>query len=137
MKKSVPSLSMRGLVDNVGDRVDLLLSYFLIANYSQTELYYSKITSLSYLVKRFGNQPSELTAQIKRVLSQQLLRYFEGALVECSYTYLSAGLSSGPYQIRIVITALDANGVRVNIASDLDIIDGKFKEIARRNNEEV
>lgn len=136
MKKSVPSLSTRGFVDGVVDRVDRLLSYFLIANYSQTELYYSKITSLAYLVKLYGAEPRQLTANVQSTLTNQFMRYFEGCLVECEFSYLNPAAASGAYQIRITITAIDENGVRVNIASELNIIEGTFKEIARRNNEE-
>lgn len=136
MKKSVPNLSIRGFVSDIVGRVDLLLSYFLVANYSQTELYYSKITSLPYLVKQYGNDPRQLTSEVQSALTTYFTRYFEGILVDCNYIFIDANAATGPYRITIQITALDDLGVRVNIASELTVIDGKFQEIARRNNEE-
>jgi len=136
VNKSVPNLSHRGFVNDIVGRVDLLLSYFLVANYSQTELYYSKITSLPYLVKRFGEDPRQLVSQVQSSLTTYFSRYFEGILIECDFQYLDRIAATGPYRITIQITALDQNGVRVNIASELSMIDGTFKEIARRNNEE-
>lgn len=137
MNKSIPNLSTKGFVNSAPERVDLLLSYFIASEHSQSDLYHSKITSLPYLVKTYGSDPRRLSDEVQSALNKQFLRYFEGADVRVDFSYIDTTINTGPYKIEIAIVALDSNGVRVNIAKDLEIINSTFREIAKRNNEGV
>lgn len=137
MKKPIFTLSLRGFVDSTAERVDAILSYFIISEYPQSDLYYKQIASLPYIVKTFGDTPRKLSTEIQNSLTAVFSRYFEGVDIEVDHEYIDKLANDGPYMVTIQIIAIGSDGVKANIASQLEIIDSNFKEIARINNEGI
>lgn len=134
MAKAIPTLSTRGYLTSMDDIVDMALSHSLVAHHSQTEIYLSKITSLPYLVSKYGHIPERLAEEMKIAYTQYFQRFFPGVIIETNFEYLN-GNNGGPYNVNTTFLLVSDEGQRVNIASQLEIRDGKFKELARLNNE--
>ena len=49
-KKVLPTLTVDGFVNSVPQTCDYLLAYFFLSQYSQSNLYYGKVSSLAYII---------------------------------------------------------------------------------------
>ncbi len=72
----VPTLSTLGFIYDSTNKFDKLLSHAFVADYNQTYLYPSTITSLPKLIEAGGNNLSNLEASIKGGLYNYFNRYY-------------------------------------------------------------
>lgn len=79
MVGKVPSLSVSGWIDEIGERADKLMAYYLTSDYSQSELYAGNVVSLQYHIEQHGSDEGALRTQVESDLRRYLERYFESA----------------------------------------------------------
>lgn len=102
---NVPSLSGSGWIRDIVNRSTQLMDYFLVADYSQTQLYKGHVSSLPYLVQQYGDSRERLAENIRTTLSRYFRRYFEAVNVNTSTTLVEGG--DGRYNVSIECTIED------------------------------
>ncbi len=77
MAIEVPSLSPAGWVSGPAEKLDRLLSYYFVSEYSQTNLYQGRVKSLPMHIKRYGNDENALQDAMRQALEELLRPYFD------------------------------------------------------------
>ena len=72
----VPSLSPQGWITSPAEKADVLFAHLYASMYSQTTLYLGHVTSLQWLVQRYGHDISEITIQMQKWLDVYFRRYY-------------------------------------------------------------
>ncbi len=109
MQIAIPSLSAEGLVTDIRKKADLAMAHFFASDYSQTNVFYSDVTSLSYIVQRYGSDSLELKQQMTLQLEEYLGRNFTTVQVEVD-----------------VDEILPQNATKFNIKLDVVVTEGGF-----------
>ena len=110
----VPTLSTLGFIYDSTNKFDKLLSHAFVADYNQTYLYPSNITSLPKLIESAGNNLSELETSIKGGLYTYFNRYY--GTVDLSVTVLpDPSNPDGPNVIFQLQISFVENGVPVTV----------------------
>lgn len=126
-KRVFPSLT-EGWVSASLAKLDALLSCWLVSDYSQSEVFHGHIVSLPKMIAELGHDPEQFVSECETKLSSWLGRYYDGVEVNVSYKFLEAGSSGGPYGVKYEFTALQ-NGIRVNLAKNIEITNSKLSKI--------
>ncbi len=126
----VPSLSDSGWISDNKSRMDYLLSYFYESQYSQTQFYYGNITSMSYILYQYGNNPTAMANEVESALTTYLTRYLSSVIVECSANVTDSISAS----INIYIQFNDDNGSPVTFSNMLLVSNNKIVKIVNANN---
>lgn len=130
MSIPVPHLSSKGWITDMTNKLDVLLSHFIVAEHSQSHIYFSNITSLPYLVATYGHNPDTMRDMTQSALERYLNRYFQAVEVEVTTRdIIESGEATNRYELRLLITSYD-NGQRYNMAQEFEIIEGTFKRLA-------
>lgn len=125
MVKKVPTLSPLGFVTAIADKVNALMSYFYVSQYSQTTLYRGSVKPLAWLVQQYGNDPKQIQEQMQTTLQMLFGRYFDDATV-------SVITDVEDDRIKLTVTAMVRDGateynvgyvIRTSNAKVLDIFD--------------
>lgn len=84
MSMKLPTLSSAGFVDDPSVKLDRILSYFFIADHSQSNQHAGRVASLPYLIKNHAHDPDALIDRIQTALSGLLSSYFDTVSVSVS-----------------------------------------------------
>lgn len=84
MSIDLPTLSSGGFISDPAVKLERVLSYFFIADYSQSNQHRDRVASLPYLIKTHGHNPSVLVERIQTTLEGMLSAYFESTYVDVS-----------------------------------------------------
>lgn len=74
-----PTLSPQGWVTDVNNKADVLLSWFYESMYSQSYVYGNKVSSLQYLLQKYGNNITIFIQKLQDALELYLGRYYDVA----------------------------------------------------------
>lgn len=126
----VPTLSSSGWVYSASHKLQFLLSYFYESLYSQSQLYYTNITSMSYLLYQYGTDPYKFASEVETSLKNYLSRYLNSnnLIVECtanSSTTSTNGISS----INMYIQFTNENGKIVTLSNLLNVSGNKIVSV--------
>ena len=77
--KPLPTLSPSGWIHDVAKKADLLLSYFLVSEPAQSEIF--NITTLQYILAKGGADDLILNGEITRALTNIFNAWFDSAPV--------------------------------------------------------
>lgn len=122
-----------GWVHTATEKIDTLLSLWLVSDYSQSEVFHGTIMSLPYQIVKYGHEPDRFTQEISDTLTTYIGRYFDNVEVNVKYKYLEDNAIGGPYGITIEVKG-NSNGVSVNLAKGLEIRDSKLSNIISISN---
>lgn len=127
------TLSMSGWVRAPAEKADALLSDCFVADKSQTTVYGDNVTSIQWLIQRYGSAPSEAAVQIRTALERYLGRYYpDGLSVEVRHDDTPANLTG---IITLVIDVVFTEGSsRYSLGRELQTRDSKILKIAKINN---
>lgn len=106
----VPVLSSEGWITDIRKKADQVMAYFFASDYSQSNLFYTNIASLAWLVQQYGNDTTALQSAVESTLQQYLERYFTG--------------------VRLTVTIEDTTetgGGRYNIILDATVVEGEYR----------
>ena len=81
MSVDLPTLSSGGFIRDPAVKLERIISYFFIADYSQSNQHRDRVSSLPYLIKTYGHDPSILVERIQSALEGMLGAYFDSAYV--------------------------------------------------------
>jgi len=130
----VPTLSSSGWVYSASHKLQFLLSYFYESLYSQSQLYYTNITSMSYLLYKYGTDPYKLASEVETSLKNYLSRYLNSSnlVVEC--TANSTSSSTGVSSINMYIQFTNENGKIVTLSNLLNVSGNKITSVVNTVN---
>lgn len=129
--KPVPTLSAKGMVYSIVEKVDILMAHFYASDANQDYLHAGSIANLSILLQESGNNLPQLKERVRATLEQYLGRYFETALVDVR----DDADTNFSNRVEMSISALvTQDGERYDVSHLLSLIDGKFEKITKLNN---
>ncbi len=131
MPAPVPSLSSSGWVTSPAEKADLLFSYYLTSEDSQSLLYAGNIVSLPAQVQSAGHDALELRSRIRNDLQNYLSPYFEQVIVEVETE--ENPNDSGRLEIRVECTVVD-NATTYSLGRLISTVNSKITNIINLNN---
>lgn len=121
----LPTLSTKGWVYGMDEKIDLTFSYYLTSQYSQTLCHIGDVRSLQYSVQRFYSDPPRLADQVKEDLEALLKPYIDYIEINVDYQKRNEGPA---YDFTINIFAIH-DGRKWEKFSTLRFKDSKFEVI--------
>lgn len=132
MAVQVPSLSASGWVGNISEKLDKLVGYFFVSDYSQSHLYRGSIASLPYIIKECAENQSLLISQTTKNLTNLLRPYFDRVQVDVTVTVEDP---NKPGELNLNVDAqVGQDGVTYSVGKQLQIINSKVVAIFEANN---
>jgi hypothetical protein len=130
----VPSLSLSGWVNSGSAKADYLLSWFFATNYSQSNVFRGRLSSLQYLIFRYGQTPDALVTQIQSVLTTYLSRvYPEGVYVSVTHDANTPANPTDLYTVQLVMEVQEG-GVTKSMGKLINYDGSKIVSIITTNN---
>lgn len=128
MGAAVPSISDRGWITAVPEKVDQLLSYFFESDKIQTYLYAGHVTNLQNILQQYGNNVPQLCIQLRAMLEPYFGGYFDTAVVEVNANNDPTVNPTNAVQLTIVASLQD-NGVQYSLGSLVQVNDSSFQRV--------
>lgn len=133
MTTAFPTLSSFGWVSTIEEKGDMVLSYFITSEHSQSVLYRGNIASLQYLIKEYGHDEVILHSEVSRVLEDYLRRYF-GNDISVNIRVFEQDPDK-PGQLTIQLNCIiRENGFSYSLGRRVEFLNGKLVKIAEINN---
>lgn len=126
----VPTLTTAGWVTAPADKADALMSHFFEAEKSQTFLYGSNVSSLQSLVEQYGNNPTNMTQELRSALEDYLGRYYTGAIVNINIY----DDGTPRYELRVYVQVTE-DGKQYSFGKLLQVNNSKIQKVVSLNNE--
>lgn len=130
-KKVLPTLTVDGFVNSVPQTCDYLLAYFFLSQYSQSNLYYDKVSSLAYIIQENGHDEQTMLLRIQSTLTTLFNRYFDS--VEVSANIERDVSNEAQYEIITELTVRRGT-VSYNVGRQVSLINSVVQNIAELNN---
>lgn len=128
MGAAVPSISDRGWITAVPEKVDLLLSYFFESDKIQTYLYYGHVTNIQNILQEYGSSIPQLCTQLRGMLEPYFSAYFDSAVVEVNANNDPSVNPTNAVQLTIIATISD-NGNEYSLGSMVQVNDSSFQRV--------
>lgn len=125
----LPSLTPEGYISDRNLMMNKIYSYFITSDYSQSVRYYGNISSLKYLIRKHGTNHTGLLAEVRTMLNDLYLRYFDKVTVNAAITEIPiTGSSKTNTALSIDVIAIH-DGVEFSLSETSYITDNKISEI--------
>lgn len=106
MSKRLPTLRTSGWLADITTLSMALMEYFISSDNSQSEFYFGHVSSLPYLVRQYGSNPSLLSSSVETTLRNYFSKYFDNVIASVSY---NEPQDNGRYNLNIDIMLTDGN----------------------------
>lgn len=127
----VPTLSEDGWVFDPLNKANYLMSYFFEADYSQSQFYYGRVSSLGYLLQQYGTNPSEFASELETTLKDLLEKYLDNVEVEAAENLSVTGSQA---TVNLYVSFSDKNGNKVTLSNMLLIENSKLVKVVNLYN---
>lgn len=107
----LPSLSEDGWVDNSAKIADYMLSHFFVADYSQSYIYHTYVSSLPWILTQNQGNMGKTCSEVQNVLSAYFMRYFNNVVVEVTEVPNTENPSYGQISIYVRFTDVAGNEI--------------------------
>lgn len=132
MTHVVPSLSTRGWATDIGDKADLLLSYYFSTDYLQSVAWVGQVTSFQEKLEKHHHQPEQLRQTLEFQLDDYLGRYFEA--VETTVT-ITAADKDRPTELTLEFRVnVQQEGKMYSVGRVVETMDSTIRRIFDLNN---
>lgn len=125
-----PTLSTKGWVTGLHEKIDLIFSHYVTSQYHQTTHHLGNVRSLQYTVKQFYSQPERLKEAITEDLIELIGDYVDELDVRVSYTQRDEGPQ---YDYEISLSIIH-QGYQWKRFKTYRIDESKFEELMNINN---
>lgn len=133
MAIKLPLLSSKAYPKTPSETLDMLLAHALASDYSQSEYFHGKVTSIAYIVATKGRRPVALFQSMRQALELYLEKFYVALEVSVKEMAIPGLNPDGNrYGLEIAITALDSEGQRVNLAKGYQVGDGMLSELGKQ-----
>lgn len=128
----VPTMSSKGFIITLGERVDTLLAYFFGSDYNQSDCYPEDTVTFQLLMEEYNNKPTELAIQTENALRKYFRCYFN--IVEIKVE-VDDPLQT-KYKLNIQIDVGDGNSISsaYRKSQDVHVHESQFKLLIDNNN---
>lgn len=82
MPMAVPTLSTAGFLEDPAQKLDKILSYFFVADKSQSNVHDGLVSSLPYIIKEYSHNVNQLVNETQNAIIRMLNASFD----ECTVT---------------------------------------------------
>ena len=124
-----PSLSQDSWVTDSSLQADYLLAQAYETNYSQSQLYPGKVTSIAKIIQENNNNIGGTCTALAKSLTEYFSRYFHNVVVEVKQTSASVASGSSLAEIEMYISVTDNKGVVISLGKLLDITNSKINMV--------
>jgi len=131
LPKYFPSLSENGWVSDALQKADLLFAQFMISEYSQTTIYFGKVSSLAYIIQEGSGDPLRTAELLETTLSDYFMNYFNN--VSCSVTY-PVGQEGSRVYLNIALAFEDTSGKTYSLTKVATLENSKVLAVENLNN---
>lgn len=131
MPINLPTLSTGGFVKDPAQVLDTLLSYFFVADYSQSNAHYGKVSSLPYIIKDKSNDISGLKRSVESALDTLLSGYFDSINIDVTVEQKNRDAESYDIQLAGTVTL---DGKSYGIAKLLSVANDSLIKTANLTN---
>lgn len=129
---AVPTLSTDGWVFDPLNKANYLMSYFFEADYNQTQFYLNNVSSLTYLLYLYGNDPTEFASQLESTLLEYLGRYLNNVVVEAKYDLATE--SSSNASVNLYVSFSGKTGKTYTLSNMLIVNGSKLVQVVNNYN---
>lgn len=130
----LPSLSTDGWVFATAEKADYLISHFFVAEYSQTQLYVSHVSSFPKIIQQNQGDMRNTAIDLRETLDKYFSRYFSDVQVEV--TYKEVPEKSGKVQLDLFVSFVDHENKRFVLSRLVEVNNTKIEKILKINNTE-
>jgi hypothetical protein len=124
----VPSISDKGWIKAVPEKLDSLLSYFFESDKIQTYLYYGHVTNLQNILQQYGSNIPQLCIQLRAMLESYFAAYFDAAVVEVEANNDPTVNPTNAITLTVKAT-LSENGQEYSLGSQVQVNNSSFKRV--------
>ncbi len=128
----VLTLSTKGLLMGVAERLDYVYACYLGSQASQSFLYKGSVKSLQATIQEFGTEPSQLKSVIEADLTTMYMGVFDAVDVNVTVT-TPATDGSNRFNIAIDLIVTD-KGQTYSLGKELQSINGIVTQLLTSNN---
>lgn len=129
---ALPTLSPKGWVNDIAEKVDLAIAHFFASDSLQSQLYSpDEIANLPAITAQATNNMLKFQQDLRFTLERYLGRYYDNAVVQVQDD--SATNPGGAVTMRLFAEVTVA-GTSYSVANLLTTVDGKFEKIQKINN---
>lgn len=132
MPKAIPTLSSLGWVSSIEQKADFILSYFITSEHSQSYTHWGSVSSLPFLVQRYGDSEVELENKCKEVLTGVMDRTFD-QVVSTNVSVTTADDRSGQLSIHFHCV-VNEEGREHSLGRKVKFLNSRLVSIAELNN---
>lgn len=129
--KPIASLSSKGWITSITEKLDLMMAHFHASDANQDFLHAGSIANLAMLIKESGNDIPRFKHGLRTVLEQYLGHIFEMVVVDVNDDLEQQ--QSNRVHVSYAVMVTEA-GQRYDLSYQLSLIDGKFEKITKLNN---
>lgn len=131
-EKFIPTMSIKGWIQNPEDKADYIIACFMEANYSMTVAHRDQNISLQYLLKEYANRMYDLESRLQDELDAKLKSTFN----ERSYANVTITESEEkPGQHTIDFTGFVVTEEKTfTVGWMVQFVDSRVLKIAKINN---
>lgn len=131
MSINLPTLSTAGYIKDPAQVLDTLLSYFFVADYSQSNAHYGNVSSLPYIIKDKSNDISGLKRSIETALERLLDGYYDTTNIYV--TVEQKNINAESYDIKVSGT-VTLNGKTYGLAKLVSVANDRLIKTANLTN---
>lgn len=127
-----PSLSDQGWLKSNREIADYALSHFFESDYSQSQLYFGRVTSLAYIIQENNGDLNTAASEIETKLTVYLKSMLPGAFVSCAPS--TKNTTTTESALDLYVSFNDDNGKKITLANLLEVKNGKLFKVTNINN---
>lgn len=132
MAVQVPTLSASGWAGNISEKLDKLISYFFLSDFSQSHLYRGHVASLPYIIQSSSDNKSLLRTQTQKTLMDLLRPYFDTVQIDVTLIAID---EANPDNINLRVDAtVTQDAVLYSVGREVQIVNSKVVAIFEANN---
>jgi len=127
----LPTLSDKHWVVDPVSKADMLFAHFMAGSNTQTYMYTSEVSSLPYLLQKYGHNPNEFATNVKTRLQIYYQRYYDNVDIQVYAKEEVEGTNR--YSIHLDMIVSDDGGKEIQLGRILTINDGKMQKVVKLN----
>jgi len=126
---TLPTLSGAGFTNDGRVKLYKLFAYFIASDYSQTVLYYGNVSSLKYLLMKYGDDFTTLKSEINSTLMSMYRRYFPTVEVNTDVVEENGPDGTVYNKLTIEITCIDKDNKEYSLTQDIRYANDIIQEL--------
>lgn len=124
----VPTLDASGWLTGVAEKADKLMTYFLICDYSQSNVHQGSIKSLPFLIQKRSNNLFYLREDVSSALVSLFNNYFDKTEANVDIDDKTTADKEARFDLRISIIIVH-EGVRYSLGRLLTIVNTNITKV--------